>query len=131
APTDVRTVRPDIPDNVATTIMRMMAKEASARFPDLDAAVAALGSATPTQGEKARTQMISLAKAGPERKVRMSVPQSPIPAQRQAAEPTVVEDPNRRASPATRKQPPKPEPVKARSGAFGAIAALLLIAVLG
>src|SRR3954464_5688814 len=61
-PPDLRAVRPDIPDNIAETVMRMMSKEASARFTDLDAAVAALGTPTTTQGEKARTQMISLAR---------------------------------------------------------------------
>src|SRR5438034_978421 len=98
---DLRAVRPDIPDNVATAVMKMMAKEASARFPDLDAAVAALGTPTTTQGEKARTQMISLARNYESKGKRMSIPQSPVPAQRraQAPAPTVVEDPNRRPSP--------------------------------
>jgi eukaryotic-like serine/threonine-protein kinase len=129
-PPDLRTVRSDIPDNVADTIMRMMSKEASARFTDLDAAVTALGTATTTQGEKARTQMIQLAKAGGPRPVRMSVPQSPIPAQRRAAEPTVVEDPSR---PAAVKKParPRPEPTKAKSHAVTIIAATILLAVGG
>jgi hypothetical protein len=92
---DLRSVRPDIPANVAEAVMRMMSKDASARFPDLDAAVAALGTATTTQGEKAKTQMIQLAKAGGPRPVRMSVPQSPVPVgagQRKSPAPTVVED---------------------------------------
>ena len=133
-PPDLRSVRPDIPDNVAETIMRMMAKEASARFPDLDAAVAALGAATTTQGEKARTQMIQLAKGGGERKVRMSVPQSPIPAQRRAAEPTVVEDRNRRPSPAAPAKKPaaaKAAPSKGKSHAMAVIAATVLLAIGG
>jgi hypothetical protein len=132
-PPDLRSVRPDIPDNVAQAIMRMMAKEASARFPDLDAAVAALGAATTTQGEKARTQMIQLAKGGGERKVRMSVPQSPIPAQRKPAEATVVED--RRsaaaAAAAARKAAQRPEPSKGKSHAFSVIAAIVLVAIGG
>jgi serine/threonine-protein kinase len=132
-PPDLRSVRPDVPDNVAQTIMRMMAKEASARFPDLDAAVASLGAATTTQGEKARTQMIQLAKGGGERKVRMSIPQSPIPAQRKPAEATVVED--RRsaaaAAAAARKAAQRPEPSKGKSHAFSVIAAILLIAIGG
>ena len=135
APPDLRAVRPDIPANVAETIMRMMAKDASARFADLDAAVAALGAATTTQGEKARTQMIQLAKGGPERKVRMSVPMSPIPAQRRAPEPTVVEEASRRpaAAAAAAKKPAaaKPEPSRGKSHAFALIAATLLLAIGG
>lgn len=134
-PPDIRTVRPDIPDNVAATLTRMMAKEASARFADLDAAVASLGAATTTQGEKARTQMIQLAKGGPERKVRMSVPQSPIPAQRrQQAEATVVEDHSRKPAaqaPAKKPATPRPQPSKAKSHAGSLIAALLLLAIGG
>jgi serine/threonine-protein kinase len=135
-PPDLRVVRPDIPDNVASTVMRMMAKDAAARFPDLDAAVASLGAATTTQGDRARTQMISLAKGGGERKVRMSVPQSPIPAQRQgaAAAATVVEDRNRRPAPATPAKKPaaaKAPPSKGKSHAMAVIAATLLIAAGG
>lgn len=132
-PPDLRVVRPDIPDNVAATVMRMMAKDAAARFPDLDAAVASLGAATTTQGDRARTQMISLAKGGGERKVRMSVPQSPVPAQRQAAA-TVVEDRNRRPTPATPAKKPvaaKAPPSKGKSHVLAVIAATLLIAAGG
>ena len=131
-PPDLRSVRPDIPDNVAETIMRMMSKEASARFPDLDAAVASLGAATTTQGEKARTQMIQLAKGGGERKVRLSVPQSPIPAQRRAAEPTVVEDRSRRPAAAPAKKPAAAAArSKGKSHALSLIAATVLLAIGG
>lgn len=127
-PPDLRTVRPDIPPNIADAIMRMMSKDAGVRFPDLDAAVASLGTPTTTQGEKARTQIISIAKAGPERKVRMSVPQSPIPAQRKPAEPTVVEkaQPARQAPAAKR---PSPPPAKEKSSMGLAVAAVFLILV--
>src|SRR4051812_16639210 len=126
-PPDLRTVRPDIPANVAETVMKMMAKEASARFPDLDAAVAALGTPTTTQGEKARTQIISIAKSGPEKKVRMSVPQSPIPFQRKSPAPTVIE-PAARGGAAAQKKPASPRPaVEEKKSHAGAIAAILLL----
>src|ERR1043166_2574586 len=110
--------------------MKMMAKEASARFPDLDAAVSALGTATTTQGEKAKTQMIQLAKAGGPRPVRMSVPQSPVPAQRHSPAPTVVEKaPAQARKPAAKPQPKAAE--KKKTSMVPLIAALLLLGIGG
>lgn len=131
-PPDIRTVRPDIPANVADAVMKMMAKEASARFPDLDAAVAALGTPTTTQGEKARTQIISIAKSNQdERKARMSVPKSPVPAQRKAPDPTVVE----KAQPRPAAKPARPRPVaeekKSHVGMAVAVVLLILVGVGG
>jgi serine/threonine protein kinase len=86
---DLRQFRTDIPDNIAEVVNKMMAKDPAERFPDLDAATHALGSpATKTEGEVVRTQMISLAKSGPQKKLRMSVPMSPIPVTKKA--PTVA-----------------------------------------
>src|ERR1043166_2185466 len=92
-PPDLREARPDIPPSVAETVTRMMAKNAADRFPDVDTAVAALGVPTTTQGERARTEIISIAQGGPDRKGRMSVPQSPIPAQRKAPRPPAAPEP--------------------------------------
>jgi serine/threonine protein kinase len=129
SPPDIRTVRPDIPANVADAIMRMMAKEASARFPDLDAAVTALGTPTTTQGEKARTQIISIAKSNQdERKARMSVPKSPVPAQRKAPDPTVVEKAQPRPA-AAKPARPRPEVREKKSHVGMAVAVVLLILV--
>lgn len=127
-PPDLRTVRPDLPPNVAEAVMKMMAKEASARFPDLDAAVAALGTPTTTQGEKARTQIISIARSGPEKKVRMSVPQSPVPAARKAPEPTVVESAPAAKSAAAAKRPARASaPEKKKSSSLGVLVAAVLV----
>ena len=91
-PPDLRELRPDVPAHVAETIARMLSKDAAARFPDLDAAVSALGMPSKTQGDVARTQLISLARSGPEKKIRMSVPVSPVPSQKKKpAAKTVVE----------------------------------------
>jgi serine/threonine-protein kinase len=125
-PPDLRTVRPDLPANVADAVMKMMAKEASARFPDLDAAVAALGTPTTTQGEKARTQIISIAKSGPDRKPRMSVPQSPVPAARKAPAPTVVE-PAPAAKPVARPRPAAAPAEKKKSSSLAALIAAVLV----
>jgi serine/threonine-protein kinase len=125
-PPDLRMVRPDIPQNVAEAVMKMMAKEASARFPDLDAAVAAMGTPTTTQGEKARTQIISIAKSGPDRKVRMSVPQSPVPAQRKSPAPTVVESAPAK-SPAPKRPAAPPRVEKRESPTLLIVCALLIL----
>jgi serine/threonine protein kinase len=91
---DLRSIKPEIPEHVAAVVKRMLAKEPGERFPDLDAAVAELGTPHKKEGDVVRTQMISLAKNGPQKKVRMSVPMSPIPATKKSvspAAPTVVE----------------------------------------
>ena len=125
-PPDIRTIRPDIPQNVAEAVMKMMAKEASARFPDIDAAVAAFGTPTTTQGEKARTQIISIARSNQEeRKARMSVPKSPIPVQRASPEPTVVE--RAAAKPAAKKPAPAPARETKRESPTLLIVCILLI----
>ena len=126
-PPDIRTIRPDIPANVAEAVMKMMSKEASARFPDLDSAVAALGTPTTTQGEKARTQIISIAKSNQEeRKARMSVPKSPIPIQRPAPEPTVVESAPKGVA-AKKPAAPRPKPQEKKSSMALVVMILLIL----
>jgi hypothetical protein len=100
----------------------MMAKDPAERFPDLDTAVHALGApADKKAGDVVRTQMISLAKSGPQKKVRMSVPMSPIPVQKKKpAAPTAVE--GRAAA-----KRPKPEPAKSSAGKWIGIAAVVLL----
>ncbi|CAN5119535.1 hypothetical protein BH09GEM1_BH09GEM1_39650 [soil metagenome] len=91
-PPDLREFRSDVPDAVSAAIARMLSKNAEERFPDLDAAVTALGVPSRTQGEVVKTQMIDLAKSGAEKRMRMSVPLSPVPlARRKPPEKTVVE----------------------------------------
>ncbi|HEU4993424.1 MAG TPA: protein kinase [Gemmatimonadaceae bacterium] len=91
---DIHAARPDLPDSLANAIKRMLSKEPGDRFPDLDAAATALGVPQKTEGDVVRTQMISLAKSGPQKKLRMSVPMSPIPVTKRQAPPpdaTVIE----------------------------------------
>jgi serine/threonine protein kinase len=125
-PPDIRSIRPDIPANVAEAMMKMMAKDASARFPDLDAAVAAFGTPTTTQGEKARTQIISIAKSNQEqRKARMSVPKSPVPLPRKSPEPTIVEHAQKGAQ-AKKPAAPRPKPEEKKSS-FALVMLILLV----
>jgi serine/threonine protein kinase len=102
APPDIRVARPDVPESIASTIKRMLSKDPAERFPDLDAVAHELGVPQKTDGVAVRTEMITLAKNGPQKKVRMSVPISPIPASKKAedmAAATVVE-----------KKPTRPRP---------------------
>src|SRR6185295_18081313 len=87
---DIRQLRPDVPEHVAEAIKRMLSKDPAERFPDLEAAATELGTPQKKEGDVVRTQMISLVKNGPQKKVRMSVPMSPIPVTKRAS-PTVVE----------------------------------------
>jgi serine/threonine protein kinase len=94
APPDLTTIVPEIPQHVSDVVKKMMAKDPADRFPDLDTAIHAFGAPPDKkQGDVVRTQMISLAKSGPQKKLRLSVPMSPIPAtkKRAAAEPTAIE----------------------------------------
>jgi len=115
---DLRELNPGIPPHVIDVIKKMMAKDPNDRFPDLDTAIHTLGQPpSKKEGDVVRTQMISLAKSGPAKKIRMSVPMSPIPLGKKppAAAATVVE-------PAR-----KPVQKKSRTGLWIGIAATLLI----
>jgi len=112
-PPDLRAIRPDIPEYVVDVIRKMMAKDPAERYPDCEAAAHALGTPpTKQSGDAVRTQMISLAKSGPQKKLRMSVPMSPIPVGKKPAAPaaTAVE-------PAPRVARPKAKPAGAAAAA--------------
>jgi len=129
APPDPRTIKPEIPQHVVDVIKKMLAKDPGERFLDCEAAVHALGApATKQSGDVVRTQMISLAKSGPQKKVRMSVPMSPIPAgKKPGPEATVVEPQSK-----VKQAKPRPQPAAAAEKSGGAgkwvFLALLLLA---
>jgi serine/threonine protein kinase len=112
---DLRSARPEIPEHVAIAVKRMLSKDPAERFPDLDAAAAELGTPPKKDGDMVRTQMVSLAKNGPQKKLRMSVPMSPVPATRKPAAATVVE-----------RQPAAPK-ARSRGGLIAAAAAVVLV----
>jgi serine/threonine-protein kinase len=78
-PPDIRSARPDLPEATASAIIRMLAKEPAERFPDLDAAVAAFGQPLAQSLDTTRAQLTSIARSGEQRKLRLSVPMSPVP----------------------------------------------------
>jgi hypothetical protein len=109
---DLRETRPDLPENISASVMRMLAKNPDERFPDLDAAAAAIGIPERAESERLRGEMISLAK-GVRRTVRMSVPVSPIPMTKKpatVAAATVVAAPS--AATVAEKPAPMPAPVR-------------------
>jgi serine/threonine protein kinase len=82
---DPRTIKKDIPQGAVDVIKKMLSKDPADRYPDCEAAVQAFAAVhipAKSSGDVVRTQMISLAKSGPQKKVRMSVPMSPIPVQK-------------------------------------------------
>ena len=82
----VEELRSDIPADIAAAVMRMLEKEPEDRFPNLETAVAAMGSLTQSQDETTRSQLITLAKSGTRPLVvRHSTPRSPIPLNRTPA----------------------------------------------
>ena len=89
-PPDIKLDRPDLPASVSDAITRMLAKEPAARFPDLDAAIAAIGPPDPSQVDAVRGRLMSIARSTPERKPRLSVPMSPLPASRPSARTAVM-----------------------------------------
>jgi serine/threonine-protein kinase len=83
---EVEELRSDIPPDIAAAVMRMLEKEPGDRFPNLETAVAAMGSLTQSQDETTRSQLITLAKSGTRPLVvRHSTPRSPIPLNRTPA----------------------------------------------
>ena len=88
APPDPRALKPDIPEGAVNVIKKMLAKDPAERYADCEQAAAAFAAVhlpAKQSGDVVRTQMISLAKSGPQKKVRMSVPMSPIPVQKKPA----------------------------------------------
>jgi serine/threonine-protein kinase len=121
----IEELRSDIPADVAAAVMRMLEKEPEDRFPNLETAVAAMGSLTQSQDETTRSQLITLAKSGTRPLVvRHSTPRSPIPLNRTPA-------PAGSATPAPTTLTPAPVVVKKSSMplAVAIVGGAMLIAV--
>jgi serine/threonine protein kinase len=142
-PPNIKADRPDLPGAVSDAIARMLAKEPEARFPDLESAVAALGPPAADQVDVARGKLMSMARQT-ERKVRLSVPMSPLPLTRPSAPTALVDtgEPAVRAArtpapktvpsvPQTPPPPPAPPVEKKRSPMAWIVAAVVLVALAG
>ena len=142
-PPDIKLDRPDLPASVSDAITRMLAKEPAARFPDLESAIAALGPPDPAQVDAVRGRLMSIARSTPERKPRLSVPMSPMPASRPSARTAVMPGtppPSSTPAPVTRvAQPaapaapvqPSPTPRKRSSATRWAVPAVFILLLAG
>ena len=146
---DIRQRRSDVPENVAGIVSRMLAKNPDERFADLDAAAAALGTPDKAESDRLRNEMITMAKGGPRRTVRMSVPVSPIPmTKKEAGEgaaatvverrpqgapaaKTVLETPKKTAGARPQPRPAQTPAAESKSKVWMAAAAAVVLAVGG
>ena len=79
-PPPVADLRPDCPPETGAALMRMLEKNSERRWPDVEAAVAAIGGAPLTRDDPIRTQLASLAQAKADADVRrLATPVSPVP----------------------------------------------------
>ncbi len=128
---EVRSLRADVPEGMATAITRMLAKDPAERFPTLEDAVAAFGQVTETQEREVRTHIIKLAESGAMQQPQLSVPVSPSPPVRERR-PTPLETDAHRAHTKRIDVPSKraPSDASARGGHRGRTFALLTLALL-
>src|SRR5438874_13020686 len=80
-PPPITNVRPDVPADLAAAVMRMLEKEPEQRWPNMEAAVAAVGGAPLAPGDPIHVQLVTLASAGRSAQLRrrISTPLSPTP----------------------------------------------------
>jgi serine/threonine-protein kinase len=78
-PHAVTKLRPDCPENLAAAVMRMLEKEPHDRWPTLDDVVAVCGRPSLRRDDPIRSEMRTLAKAGPQSDLlALKVPTSPL-----------------------------------------------------
>jgi serine/threonine-protein kinase len=79
-PRPVTELRPDCPPNLAAAVMRMLEKEPDERWPTMDDVVAVCGRPSLRHDDPIRSEMITLARAGPESRLLADIntPTSPI-----------------------------------------------------
>ena len=138
APPDPRTLKPEIPEAAVAVVKKMLAKDPADRYADCEQAVqafAAVHMPAKQSGDVVRTQMISLAKSGPQKKVRMSVPMSPIPAGKRpqapaatAIEPAAPAPPAKAKTKVARPQPAAAAPEKSGGAGKWVFLVFLLLA---
>jgi serine/threonine-protein kinase len=83
-PTPLREIRPDIPEDLEATVLRLLAKDPEKRWPRIDDA---FGTPVLAHDDPARLQLIELAQAGPNATMaaQLSTPTSPIPPARRTS----------------------------------------------
>jgi uncharacterized protein YjdB len=81
-PPSLRASRPDCPPEIEAAILRMLEKEPTARFSDLDQAAAAIGGAPLAPDDPIRTRLMTIVAAGAKAHRAVTTPRSPMPAGR-------------------------------------------------
>ena len=79
-PDSPRKFRPDIPDEFASVVLRMLSKNVADRWPSIGEAIDSIQALPQERMDQARTVMIALAREGAHERPRVSVPISPSPA---------------------------------------------------
>ena len=106
-PKPLREIRPDIPEDLEATVLRMLAKDPEKRWAKIDDV---FGTPVMAHDDPARQQLIELAQASPNATMaaQLSTPTSPIPpARRTSVRPSVSASTTEAVLPAeTRSEPP-------------------------
>jgi serine/threonine protein kinase len=100
-PPSIADIRPDLPPEVAEAVMRMLAKDAADRWPDIETAVGAIGGMPVAHDDPIRAQLVELAggrSQSPAETIR--TPMSPVPANKLSPPPAT-----RTATPKERRPP--------------------------
>ncbi len=113
--------RPDCPPEVAAAVMRMLEKDSAQRWPTVEDATAAIGTASEAQGDAVRTQLSTMVKPGSTESLleKFRTPGSPVPrsvgpARRAATPPAAAPASGSGPPPPTRLAPGPTEPRPAR-----------------
>ena len=74
-------LRPDCPEPLATSVMRMLSKQPEARWPSMEEAVATFGNRQLAHDDPSRSQLISLARTSAANRIisQVQTPRSPVP----------------------------------------------------
>ncbi|HEY6060625.1 MAG TPA: protein kinase [Gemmatimonadales bacterium] len=102
-PPPIGDLRPDVPEPIASAVMRMLAKEPEDRWHDIETAVSALGGAPIGHDDPIRAQLVELAGGRTQTPAEtIRTPISPLPANRAAAPPATRTATPQERRPATR-----------------------------
>jgi serine/threonine protein kinase len=90
APPDISTVRPDCPQELRNTVMRMLEKDPAKRWPSMEDAVDSMGEPPAKSDDAMRTQLVEIAKKSENTAMlkRYSTPVSPAPLTKRTRPPT-------------------------------------------
>ena len=133
-PPSIGDLRPDLPERIASAVMRMLAKEPEERWPDIETAVHALGGAPIGHDDPIRAQLVELAGGRTQTPAEtIRTPISPLPANRAAAPPATrtATPQERRPAARTGTTPPPVRPAAVARRRSPWLLALPIVAIVG